>query len=54
MNPIDREADILDEQLESGEISEAEYHRAMRDLGADHEAYAREVAQEAYDREMGY
>lgn len=31
----EREQDILDEQLESGEISKAQYNREMQDLQRD-------------------
>ena len=48
-----REEDILCEQLNRGEITQAEFNKEMREMRRDYRAMAEESAQKAYDEEMG-
>ena len=48
-----REEDILCEQLNRGEITQAEFNKEMREMRRDYRAMAEESAQNAYDEEMG-
>jgi len=53
MDWFEREANILDEQLERGEISNNEYRESMRDLNNQLRDEATEAAMNAYDDVMG-
>ena len=50
---MEREEDILCEQLNRGEITQAEFNKEMREMRRDYRAMAEESAQNAYDEEMG-
>lgn len=50
---FDREEESLERDLGEGLISQREYNEAIRDMRRELEDNAREVAQDAYDREMG-
>jgi hypothetical protein len=49
----EREEDALCEQLNNGEISQAEYYAAMRDLADQLRAEAQRAAEDAYNDVMG-
>lgn len=49
---LEREENHLVEQFNSGQISQEEYNKQMRELQRDYRAAAQEAAQDAYDREM--
>ena len=53
-NQIEREERLLDEERESGNMTEKEYSQAMRELHRDYQASAEQSAQEAYDRELSH
>ena len=50
---MEREEDILCEQLNRGEITLEEFNNGMRDMQREYRAMAEEAAQQAYDDEMG-
>ena len=50
---MEREEDILCEQLNRGEITLEEFNKEMRDMQREYRAMAEEAAQQAYDDEMG-
>lgn len=50
---IEREEQILEDSLEKGEISNAEFNSEMQALRRDCQAQAEEAAQQAYDDVMG-
>ncbi|MDD5060654.1 MAG: hypothetical protein PHN44_00015 [Candidatus Marinimicrobia bacterium] len=52
MNGFDREEMMLEQDLEAGNISVAEYNSGMRDIQRDYADSARESAQDAYEREL--
>jgi len=52
MDQLEREEQALQDQLDRGEITIAEYNREMRELQREYRAAAREAAQDAYDREL--
>lgn len=52
-NWIEREEEYLEEQLNSGEISNAEFSKEIRDLHRSYREEALESAQCAYDNEIG-
>jgi polyhydroxyalkanoate synthesis regulator phasin len=49
---FDREEASIIDAMNSGDISQEEGRKQMRDLHADYRGAAEEAAQEAYDREM--
>ena len=49
---FEREEDLLCEQYNSGQISQAEYNNEMRELNRDYRAQAQMAAEEAYENEM--
>ncbi len=49
---FDREEDHLVELVNSGQISQEQFRKEMRELQRDYRAMAQEAAQDAYDREM--
>jgi hypothetical protein len=53
-NAHDREEDQLVRQVNSGEISQKEFDRAMRDMRDEIRAYAEEEAERAYNEAMGH
>ena len=52
-NWFEREEDELVRQVNAGEISQSEFHNAMRELTAELRAQAQDEADSAYDRVMG-
>jgi len=50
---LEIEEKLLEDALEAGEISSAEYTKEVNELYRDYQASAEEAAQEAYDDEMG-
>lgn len=52
MDQWEREEEDLGERLATGEISQKEYNRQLRELHRDYRESAEESAQDAYDREM--
>ncbi len=51
-DPLEKEQELLEEQLQRGEITGEEYNREMREMEREYGAQAEERAQEAYDQEM--
>lgn len=49
---FEREEQALEDELASGQITQAEFHEQMRDLERDYRDAAHEAAQDAYDREL--
>ena len=49
---LEQEEEILEEQLERGEITPEEYNREMRELERYYRAAATDAAERAYDEEM--
>lgn len=52
MNQLEREQEYLEEQLNRGEISLAEFNREMREIQREYRAMAQEAAEEAYHNEI--
>ena len=52
MDQYEREEDALVEQLNNGEITQKEFHEAMRELRDDVRQQAEMAAEEAYDDVM--
>ncbi len=52
MDAFDREEEYLEQALASGDISQAEYNKLMRELQRDYRAEAQEAAWDAHDREL--
>jgi hypothetical protein len=52
MDVLKREERLLREQLENGEIDNAEYNRQMRETEGEYAHHAHESAQRAYDEEL--
>lgn len=48
-NGVEREEEILQEQLSNGEITIEEYNKALRQLYREAREYAREEADQAYE-----
>ncbi len=53
MDQYEREEDALLEQLNNGEITQKEFHAAMRELRDDVRMEAEMAAEEAYDAVVG-
>jgi hypothetical protein len=53
-NAYDREEDELALPVNSGEISQKEFDREMRDMRDESGAYAEEEAERAYNEAMGH
>ncbi len=49
---LEREEDHLQQQLDSGEITQAEYNKEARELERDYREAAREAGDAARDREL--
>ena len=49
---VDRELEIIEDELNHGQITLTEHNDAVRDLERSYRDEAREAAQEAFDREM--
>ena len=49
---IEREEEILEEELARGDISLDEFNKEMRELQRSYRAAAEEAAERAYDDEM--
>ncbi len=49
---IEREEEALERELAEGNMTNAEYNKALRELYADYRAAAEDSAREAYDREL--
>ena len=52
MDALEREERLLKQQLDNGEIDQAEYNRQWRDICGEYEYAAHEAAQRAYDDEV--
>lgn len=52
MNSFDREEQILEDELNMGSITQAEFDKEMRELKRDYKAEAEKAASSAYDFEM--
>jgi polyhydroxyalkanoate synthesis regulator phasin len=50
----EREEELLERDLEEGRITQQEFNAFMRDMRREMEDCAREAAQDAYEREMGW
>ena len=48
-NGVEREEEILQEQLSNGEITLQEYNKALRQLYREAREYAHEEAEQAYE-----
>ena len=54
MDGWEREEEQLGRDLDAGLITEREYRDYMKDLHAEHEQQARDMAEAVYNSEMGY
>ena len=52
MDEYDRELELLDDELASGNITRAEYNREMHNLQCDYREQAERSAEDAYHDEM--
>ena len=52
MDQFDREEELLEQQLANGEITNAEFNRAIRELHMEYRECAQEAAERAYENEM--
>lgn len=50
---MERAEDDLVEQLNAGEISQADFNAEMREMARDYAAAAEDAAQDAYEAERG-
>lgn len=49
---VEKEEEILEEQLAEGGITQDEFNKAIRELHRDYAAEAEQSAQDAHDREL--
>ena len=52
MNALEREEELLNNELDNGEITLAEYNKQMQEIQRDYHAAACEAADNAYQEEM--
>lgn len=52
MDVLEREERLLEQSLENGDITTAEYNQELRELHGMYRQHAHEAAQKAYDEEL--